>query len=44
MLLYTDPGSGALLWQLLVAALVGAVYSARKWIRGLWPRRGEGGK
>jgi hypothetical protein len=43
MLLYTDPGSGALLWQLLVAALIGGVYSMRKWVRGLWGSPREDG-
>ncbi len=27
---YTDPGSGALLWQVLVAGLVGALFYIRK--------------
>ena len=27
---YTDPGSGALLWQLLVAGFFGIVYSLRR--------------
>lgn len=31
--LYTDPGSGALLWQLLVAAFIGALFYARLFIR-----------
>jgi len=30
---YVDPGSGALLWQMLVAAAVGALYFLRKLIR-----------
>jgi len=33
---YTDPGSGALLWQILTAALVGALFQLRKvlpWFR-----------
>jgi hypothetical protein len=32
-LLYTDPGAGALLWQLLLAALVGGAFYARLLIR-----------
>jgi hypothetical protein len=34
---YADPGSGALLWQILVAAFVGAMFYLRKfttWFRG----------
>ena len=34
---YTDPGSGALLWQILVAGFVGALFYVRKftsWLRG----------
>lgn len=27
---YTDPGSGALLWQILVAGFVGGLYYVRK--------------
>ena len=27
---YTDPGSGALLWQILVAGFVGGLYYIRK--------------
>ncbi len=33
---YTDPGSGALLWQMLVAAFVGVMFSLRRmadWFR-----------
>ncbi len=36
-LAYTDPGTGALLWQMLVAGLVGAAFYLRKfltWIKG----------
>jgi len=29
-LLYTDPGSGVLLWQMLAAAAVGAMFYVRK--------------
>jgi hypothetical protein len=32
-LLYTDPGSGALLWQLLLAAFFGALFYARLLMR-----------
>jgi len=31
--LYTDPGSGALLWQLMLAAIFGALFYARLFIR-----------
>jgi len=34
---YTDPGSGALLWQILVAGFVGALFYVRKiasWLKG----------
>jgi hypothetical protein len=31
--LYTDPGSGALLWQLLIASFFGALFYARSFIR-----------
>jgi hypothetical protein len=34
---YADPGSGALLWQILVAGFMGALFYARRvfgWIRG----------
>ncbi len=34
---YTDPGSGTLLWQMLVAGFIGGVFYLRKvatWIRG----------
>lgn len=37
MLLYTDPGSGALLWQVLMAGVVGLLFYVRKftsWFRG----------
>ncbi len=27
---YADPGSGALIWQVLVAGLIGGLYYARK--------------
>lgn len=30
MILYTDPGSGALLWQVLMAGLAGLLFYARK--------------
>ena len=29
-MLYTDPGSGALLWQVLAAGAVGALFYVRK--------------
>jgi len=31
--LYTDPGSGALIWQLLVASFVGGLFYIRSFIR-----------
>ncbi|HEY0004450.1 MAG TPA: hypothetical protein VGB17_06535 [Pyrinomonadaceae bacterium] len=31
-LLYADPGSGALVWQLLVAALIGATFYFRNFL------------
>jgi len=31
--LYTDPGSGALIWQLLVASFVGILFYVRTFIR-----------
>jgi hypothetical protein len=31
--LYTDPGSGALVWQLLVASFVGGLFYIRSFIR-----------
>ena len=43
--LYADPGSGALLWQLLIAAFVGALFYARLFIRRAAEmifRKGEG--
>ena len=36
---YTDPGSGALIWQMLVAGFVGAAFYVRKltsWLRRKW--------
>jgi hypothetical protein len=43
--LYTDPGSGALLWQLLLASFFGALFYARSFIRRIQSmisgRRGE---
>jgi hypothetical protein len=40
MLLYIDPGVGALLWQALAAAAVGALLAARGAIVNLF-RRGK---
>ena len=40
---YTDPGSGALLWQMGAAALFGAAFYARRltnWLKALVRRRG----
>lgn len=36
---YTDPGSGALLWQVLVAAFVGAGFYFRKFLFHLIPKK-----
>ena len=39
---YTDPGTGALIWQMLIAASVGVMFYARRilnWVRGLIGRR-----
>ncbi len=36
---YTDPGSGALLWQALVAAFVGAAFYFRKFLFHLIPKK-----
>jgi hypothetical protein len=33
--LYTDPGSGALIWQLLVASFVGGLFYIRSFIRSI---------
>jgi hypothetical protein len=33
LFLYTDPGSGALLWQLLLASFIGVAFYARVLIR-----------
>jgi|YelNatPaOPRAMG01_1025707.scaffolds.fasta_scaffold148396_2 hypothetical protein len=43
---YTDPGSGALLWQLIVAAFVGAMFYVRRiahWIRNRYQHRNDAG-
>jgi hypothetical protein len=39
-LAYTDPGSGALIWQLLVAAFAGALFYFRRFAFWLKKRRG----
>ena len=36
---YTDPGSGALLWQALVASFVGAGFYFRKFLFHLIPKK-----
>jgi hypothetical protein len=36
---YTDPGSGALLWQMLVAAFVGVMFSLRRMAERFRSRR-----
>jgi len=38
---YTDPGSGALIWQMLVAGLVGAAFYVRKFTSWLRRKRGS---
>jgi hypothetical protein len=38
LLFYTDPGSGALVWQLLLASMVGGAFYARLIIRRLKAR------
>ena len=38
-MLYTDPGSGVLLWQILVAGAVGAMFYVRKMISFLTGKR-----
>ena len=37
-ILYTDPGSGALVWQLLVASFVGILFYVRSFIRRISAR------
>jgi hypothetical protein len=40
--MYADPGSGALLWQILAAGFVGALFYARrawKWLGGKLKKR-----
>ncbi len=40
---YTDPGTGALIWQMLLAASVGFMFYARRllaWVRGDRNRKG----
>jgi hypothetical protein len=36
---YTDPGSGALIWQMLVAGFVGAAFQFRKFTSWLKRKR-----
>jgi hypothetical protein len=36
---YTDPGSGALLWQALVAAFIGVGFYFRKFLFHLVPKK-----
>jgi hypothetical protein len=46
-MLYTDPGSGALLWQVLAAGAVGALFYVRKFFglfRGNARENSDGGK
>jgi hypothetical protein len=40
--LYTDPGSGALVWQLLVASFVGGLFYIRSFIRRIAAKRSGG--
>jgi len=37
---YTDPGSGILAWQMLLAGFAGAMFYGRKAIRRFFRRRG----
>lgn len=43
-LAYADPGSGALIWQMIVASMVGALFYFRKFLSKLrtWGRKKEG--
>jgi hypothetical protein len=45
LLLYADPGSGALIWQSLVAVFIGAMFYLRR-LAGWWkrPRKRDGDK
>ena len=36
---YTDPGSGALLWQAMVAAFIGAGFYFRKFLFHFFPKK-----
>ncbi len=38
---YADPGSGALIWQVLVAAMIGVLYYARKVVAFFRGKRGN---
>ena len=41
---YTDPGSGTLIWQMLLAASFGVMFYLRRmirWFRGLKSRKGK---
>lgn len=37
-LAYIDPGSGLLVWQLLVASAVGVVFHVRRWLVSVFRR------
>jgi hypothetical protein len=41
--LYTDPGSGALIWQLLVASFVGGLFYIRSFIQRVRAKMFGGG-
>ena len=41
LLAYIDPGSGALVWQALVAGFVGAAFYFRKFLGRLLGRRAD---
>jgi hypothetical protein len=41
ILAYIDPGSGALIWQAVVAGLVGVSYYFRKFFGRLFGKRAE---
>jgi hypothetical protein len=38
---YTDPGSGALLWQMMLAALFGSMFYVRRFINWFNSRKGK---
>ena len=43
-LLYVDPGSGAMIWQILAAALLGSLFRIRRisaWFRARFDRKSD---